>query len=128
MGGCGERVPCRLLTEEELEVVTEELMARVEAREEGVRPEDLLNLHFNDSYILSELPVSTFLKAWQSTPTSWPRPPSSSTPRASASSPPGGGLEVPDPRILCKLPGDSIEVPWHQDSNYWPMEPMKVPS
>ena len=103
MGGCGERVPCRLLTEEELEVVTEELMARVEAREEGVRPEDLHNLHFNDSYIFSELPVSTFLKAWQSTPTSWPRPPSSSTPRASASSPPGGGLEVPEPRILCKL-------------------------
>ena len=128
MGGCGERVPCRLLTEEELEVVTEELMARVEAREEGVRPEDLLNLHFNDSYILSELPVATFLKAWQSTRTSWPRPPSSSTPRASASSPPGGGLEVPEPRILCKLPGDSIKVPWHQDSNYWLMEPMKVPS
>ena len=76
-------------------MVTEELMARVEAREEGVRPEDLLNLHFNDSYIFSELPISTFLKAWQSTPTSWPRPPSSSTPRASASSPPGGGLEVP---------------------------------
>ena len=29
-------------------------------------------------------------------------------------------------RILCKLPGESIEIPWHQDSNYWPLEPMKV--
>ena len=29
-------------------------------------------------------------------------------------------------RILCKLPGKSIEIPWHQDSNYWPLEPMKV--
>ena len=31
-----------------------------------------------------------------------------------------------DDRILCKLPGESIEIPWHQDSNYWPLEPMKV--
>ena len=34
-------------------------------------------------------------------------------------------------RLLCKLPGtvedpNSREVPWHQDSQYWPLEPMKV--
>ena len=34
-------------------------------------------------------------------------------------------------RLLCKLPGteedpSSREVPWHQDSQYWPLEPMKV--
>ena len=34
-------------------------------------------------------------------------------------------------RLLCKLPGteedpNSREVPWHQDSQYWPLTPMKV--
>ena len=41
-----------LLNEEELGVVTEELMKRVSGRPDDVRPEDLLNLHLNDSYIL----------------------------------------------------------------------------
>ena len=41
-----------LLTSEELEDVTKELIKRVEERPDDVRPEDLLNLHFNDSYIL----------------------------------------------------------------------------
>merc|ERR1719260_713672 len=31
-------------------------------------------------------------------------------------------------RILCKLPGESIEIPWHQDSSYWPLVPLKVAS
>ena len=35
-------------------------------------------------------------------------------------------LRVFTTRILCKLPGESIEVPWHQDSAYWPLEPVKV--
>ena len=29
-------------------------------------------------------------------------------------------------RILCKLPGESLEIPWHQDSSYWPLQPMQV--
>ena len=29
-------------------------------------------------------------------------------------------------RILCKLPAESIEIPWHQDSSYWPLWPMRV--
>ena len=41
-----------LLDDEELKAVTEELMKRGNERSEDVRAEDLLNLHFNDSYIL----------------------------------------------------------------------------
>ena len=41
-----------LLTNEELEDVTKELIKRVDERPDDMRPEDLLNLHFNDSYIL----------------------------------------------------------------------------
>jgi hypothetical protein len=50
-------------------VVSRELMARVEARPQGVRPEDLLNLHFNDSYILGK-PYSRcdILRAGQAPP------------------------------------------------------------
>ena len=44
-----------IFSPEELEQVSEELMKRVENREEGVRAEDLLNLHHNDSYILGNL-------------------------------------------------------------------------
>ena len=40
-----------LLDDEELNTVTEELMKRVNDRSEDVRAEDLVNLHFNDSYI-----------------------------------------------------------------------------
>ena len=31
-------------------------------------------------------------------------------------------------RILCKLPGENLEIPWHQDSAYWPLWPMKAVS
>ena len=41
-----------LFTPEELEVVSKELMRRVDNRDENVRSEDLLNLHHNDSYIM----------------------------------------------------------------------------
>ena len=44
-----------IFSPEELEKVSEELMKRVENIEEGVRAEDLLNLHHNDSYILGNL-------------------------------------------------------------------------
>ena len=63
-----------LFTGEELETITTELMLRVNKRAAGVRAEDLLNLHFNDSFILSRrrqsralLPV--YLQAWLVTPT-----------------------------------------------------------
>jgi len=42
-----------LFTEEELETISSELMRRVSERPDDVRAEDLLNLHFNDSFILS---------------------------------------------------------------------------
>lgn len=28
--------------------------------------------------------------------------------------------------IICKAKGDGLEVPWHQDAIYWPLEPMDV--
>ena len=31
-------------------------------------------------------------------------------------------------RILCKMPKIGISIPWHQDSMYWPLEPLKVVS
>ena len=43
-----------LLTNEELEDVTKELIKRVDERPDDMRPEDLLNLHFNDSFILGD--------------------------------------------------------------------------
>ena len=43
-----------LFTGEEVAEVREEVMRRVEQRPSDVRPEDLLNLHFNDSYLLSK--------------------------------------------------------------------------
>ena len=41
-----------LFTPEEFEVVSKELMWRVDNRPDDVRAEDLLNLHHNDSYIM----------------------------------------------------------------------------
>ena len=31
-------------------------------------------------------------------------------------------------RILCKMPHIGEAIPWHQDSKYWPLEPLKVAS
>jgi len=98
-----------LLSDDELREVTTELLSRVEKREDGVRAEDLLNLHHHDPYILNLTKHPSFLSAASQL------------------------LEAPKlrlfaSRILCKLPGESIEIPWHQDSNYWPLEPMKVTS
>lgn len=28
--------------------------------------------------------------------------------------------------LICKAKGDGLAVPWHQDANYWPLEPMNV--
>jgi len=28
--------------------------------------------------------------------------------------------------LICKAKGDGLEVPWHQDGIYWPLEPMDV--
>lgn len=98
-----------LFTEEELETISSELMRRVSERPDDVRAEDLLNLHFNDSFILklashpNTLSVATQLL-------DYPR------------------LRLFTTRILCKLPGQSLEIPWHQDSAYWPLFPLKAVS
>ncbi len=28
--------------------------------------------------------------------------------------------------LICKSAGDGLEVPWHQDAHFWPLEPMEV--
>ena len=43
-----------LFSTQQLENISSELMSRVNSRAAGVRAEDLLNLHFNDSFILGE--------------------------------------------------------------------------
>jgi len=98
-----------LLTNEELEHVTKELIKRVNERPDNMRPEDLLNLHFNDSFILDLARHPNFLSAATQL-LNHPR------------------LRVFSTRILCKYPGQSIEIPWHQDSSYWPLQPLKVAS
>jgi len=100
-----------LFSKEELNIVSEQLMSRVYNRPENVRAEDLLNLHLNDSYIL-ELTKHPNSMAAASQLLNYPK------------------LKVFTTRILCKMPGDgeSIEIPWHQDSSYWPLWPMKVAS
>merc|ERR1719219_26620 len=42
-----------LFSPQQLENISSELMLRVNSRAAGVRAEDLLNLHFNDSFILN---------------------------------------------------------------------------
>ena len=77
------------------------------------------------------------VQTWQSTQTSWQLRLKSSTHQSLGFFPAGkiGKICIEKenslPRLLCKLPGteedpNSREVPWHQDSQYWPLEPMKV--
>jgi len=103
-----------LLSESELKEVTSELITRMEKHvAEGVAVDDaLINHHLTDPYIFNLTKHPNFLAAASQILES-PR------------------LRLFSSRLLCKLPGteedpNSREVPWHQDSQYWPLEPMKV--
>jgi len=102
-----------LLTENELKEATGELISRMEKHvAEGVAVDDaLINHHLHDPYIFNLTKHPNFLAAASQILDS-PR------------------LRLFSSRLLCKMPGteddpNSREVPWHQDSQYWPLEPMK---
>jgi len=102
-----------LLTETELKDATSELISRMEKHvAEGVAVDDaLINHHLTDPYILNLAKHPNFLAAASQILDS-PK------------------LRIFSSRLLCKLPGteedpNSREVPWHQDSQYWPLQPMK---
>jgi len=102
-----------LLTESELKDATRELISRMEKHvAEGVAVDDaLINHHLTDPYILNLAKHPNFLAAASQILDS-PK------------------LRIFSSRLLCKLPGteedpNSREVPWHQDSQYWPLQPMK---
>jgi len=102
-----------LLTENELKDATTELITRMEKHvAEGVAVDDaLINHHITDPYIFNLTKHPNFLAAASQILDS-PK------------------LRIFSSRLLCKLPGsmedpNSREVPWHQDSQYWPLQPMK---
>jgi len=102
-----------LLTETELKDATTELISRMEKHvAEGVAVDDaLINHHLTDPYILNLAKHPNFLAAASQILDS-PK------------------LRIFSSRLLCKLAGteedpNSREVPWHQDSQYWPLTPMK---
>jgi len=102
-----------LLTETELQEMSRELISRMEKHvAEGVAVDDaLINHHLTDPYIFNLTKHPNFLAAASQILDS-PR------------------LRIFSSRLLCKLPGteddpNSREVPWHQDSQYWPLQPMK---
>jgi len=102
-----------LLTENELKDATTELITRMEKHvAEGVAVDDaLINHHLTDPYIFNLTKHPNFLAAASQILDS-PK------------------LRIFSSRLLCKLPGtqedpNSREIPWHQDSQYWPLQPMK---
>ena len=74
-----------------------------------VRSEDLLNLHFTDPWLLRLA--------------SHPRVLDIASRLLNSSS-----LRIFTTRILSKPARTGYQVPWHQDSNYWPLDPLQVTS
>lgn len=74
-----------------------------------VRSEDLLNLHFADKWLLRLA--------------SHPRVVDIASKLLNSST-----VRIFTTRILSKPAHTGYAVPWHQDSNYWPLEPLRVTS
>lgn len=100
-----------LFDKEEMDDIRAGLDERIEraTRDGKVRSEDLLNLHFNDSWLLQLAShprvvdlVSQLLGS--------------------------EGIRIFTTRILSKPAHTGYAVPWHQDSNYWPLEPLRAAS
>merc|ERR1712232_790972 len=76
----------------------------VDGRPDGLAAEDLMNLHTTHTGVLELCRHPSIVKVAQAL------------------------LQTQDvsiftSRILCKEPGRGKEIPWHQDSNYWPLIP-----
>ncbi len=85
-----------LFDEDRLANITEELLNRVNARPAGTRPEDVINLHFEDAFLLSLAADPAAVRAVA----------------ALLNSP--NRIRIFMTRILCKMAGTGEEIPWHQ--------------
>ena len=94
----------RLFSDDRLTNIDDILTKIVENRPTGLPSEDLLNLHFTCKEILELCmePSCLFIASKLLGTTD---------------------LSVFTSRILCKLPHEGKEIPWHQDALYWPLEP-----
>jgi ectoine hydroxylase-related dioxygenase (phytanoyl-CoA dioxygenase family) len=94
----------QLFTEEEVLSADLLLTDLVQKRPAELAPEDLLNLHMTHPEVLAlcrypkAVAVARALLDCQD-------------------------VSVFTSRVLCKMPGTGKEVPWHQDSHYWPLVP-----
>jgi len=88
----------------EMDDIEATLMRCVEGRPSNLAPEDLLNLHMTDESIF-QLASSEKMTALAA--------------RLLGTE----DVSIFTTRILCKLPKTGKEIPWHQDSNYWPLIP-----
>jgi len=94
----------KLLSEAELDAAEALLKRLVAERPKDLAPEDLMNLHMTNAAVLKlcrHPRVVEMAKALLQT----------------------SDVSIFTSRILCKESGTGKEIPWHQDSNYWPLVP-----
>ena len=92
-----------LFTEERLDAVDHILSELVENRPGSLPPEDLLNLHLTCKEVLDLCKEPNCLYVASKLLST-------------------NNVSVFTSRILCKLPGNGKEIPWHQDALYWPLQ------
>ncbi|WP_428269652.1 phytanoyl-CoA dioxygenase family protein [Haliangium sp.] len=98
----------RVFDDAEMDVVRAGIERVIENRPAGTAPEQIMNLHFDDAWLLELAAHPRILDAVESIL--------------------GPELSLFTTRILSKSAGVGHPIPWHQDSNYWPLEPLRVVS
>lgn len=96
----------RVYDDDALAAIRQVVDRRIEAAAPEFSPDQIFNHHFTDGA----------LRALASDPILLDRVESLIGPK----------ISIFTTRILCKMPGAGAPIPWHQDSNYWPLDPMKV--
>lgn len=97
----------RLLTDDELAEARQQLdLALSELARQGIRPEHMDLPHTYNDYFLKLLSHPRLLDIVEGFI--------------------GPNIAVHASHMICKPGGDGKEVPWHQDGEYWPLEPMNV--
>jgi hypothetical protein len=89
---------------ERLAEIDELLTDAVTCRPDNLKPEDLLNLHLTDKGIFDLCREPAVLQMAQAILGTQ-------------------DISIFTSRILCKQAGTGYAIPWHQDSNYWPLIP-----